>query len=351
MVPGIGSVRFMNLVRYFGSAENVYESSKEELLKSGAVGEKLAQAIIDSKKSVNLSDYLKTLKENDVKVHTILESEYPANLKQIHDPPPVLYVKGELASQDQCTIGNVGSRKATDYGIRTSERLAERLAALGVTIASGLAIGIDSAAHRGAVRSGGRTIAVLGCGLKHVYPKSNTWLARDILKNGAIISEYPFHEEARPEYFPARNRLISGISLGVIVVEAGEKSGSLITADFALEQGREVFAVPGNITSPNSRGTNELIKNGAKLVSRIEDILEELNLQIIYEEKADTDSSTDKEIGLDEKKVLDSLRHAGGDIDLLVLRTGMTAAKVLTAITLLEMKGLIQQSGSFYYLN
>lgn len=349
-IPGIGSVRFKKLVNYFGSAENVFESSRDELFKSGILNERLIETVIAARKTDNMNNYLKIMKENDVKVYTILEDEYPRNLKEIHDPPPVLYVKGDIKEEDECAIGIVGSRKATDYGIRTAGRLAERLAGLGITIVSGLALGIDSASHKGAVNAKGRTIAVLGCGLKYVYPKSNTWLSRDILKNGAIISEYPFETEARPENFPARNRIISGMSLGVVVVEAGEKSGSLITADFALEQGREVFAVPGNISSPNSKGTNTLIKNGAKLVSNIDDILEELNLDIIYKENNNI-NNTGIEAGIEEKAVLDSLREAGRDMDAIVSKTGLTPAKVMSTVTMLELRGLIQQSGGIYYLN
>lgn len=350
-IYGIGSVRFMKLINYFGTAENVFESSRDELLKSGILGERLVEAVVSARKSCNIDNYLKIMKENDVKVYTILEEEYPKNLKEIHDPPPVLYVKGELKQEDCCAIGIVGSRKASDYGIRVAERLAARLAELGMTIVSGLAVGIDSASHRGALKANGRTIAVLACGLKHVYPKSNTWLSRDILKNGAIISEYPFETEARPENFPARNRIISGMSLGIVVVEAGEKSGSLITADFALEQGREVFAVPGNINAPNSKGTNALIKNGAKLVSSIEDILEELNLDIIYKENSNIDNNAGMGVEIEEKAVLESLKGDGRDMDSIIACTGLSPSKVMSAITMLELRGLIQQIGNSYYLN
>ncbi|MGE5630649.1 MAG: DNA-processing protein DprA [Caulobacteraceae bacterium] len=349
-IPGIGSKRLMELVNYFGSAENVFECSRDDLIKSGLLGEKAISAVILGKSLENIDYYLKSVKENNVKVYTIHDSEYPDNLKLIHDPPPIIYVKGELKKEDNFAIGIVGSRKASDYGLKAAGRIAARLAELGITIVSGMALGIDSAAHNGALQGRGRTIAVLGCGLKNVYPKSNTWLSRDIVKNGALISEYPLDTEAMAQYFPARNRIISGLSLGVIVVEAGEKSGSLITADFALEQGREVFAVPGNISSPNSKGTNALIQNGAKLVSSIEDILEELNLNIIYNEKKNINNNEEmKDIGKEEKAVLDSLKTTGRNIDEIIRATGLTAGKVMSAITKLELKELIQQNEGYYY--
>jgi DNA processing protein len=349
-IEGIGSVRFMKLIEYFGSAKSVFLSSREELINSRILGEKLVNRVVMSRNEDNINNYLKLVKENDVKVYTIFENEYPENLKQIHDPPPVLYVKGELREEDNCAIAMVGSRKASEYGIRVAERIAERLVGLGITIISGLAMGIDSASHRGAVKGGGRTIAVMGCGLKHIYPKSNTGLGIEIAKNGALISDYPIEEEARPEYFPARNRIISGMSLGVIVVEAGEKSGSLITVDFALEQGREVFAVPGNITSPNSRGANMLIKSGAKLISRIEDILEEFNIDIIYRGNSD-DKEEAKDMSKEERTILKFLKKSGCDMDSLITATGIKSAKVISIVSMLEIKGLIRQIGGIYYLN
>lgn len=289
------------------------------------------------------------MKNNGIRVYTVFENEYPKNLKYIFDPPPVLYVKGELLEEDALAVGIVGSRKASDYGLKTAHRIAERLAEAGIVIVSGMALGIDSAAHKGALAAKGRTIAVFGCGLKYIYPATNLRLSRDIQNNGALISEYPFDTEAYPSQFPARNRIISGLSLGVIVVEAGEKSGSLITADFALEQGREVFAVPGNITSPNSKGTNELIKYGAKLVSRIEDITEELNLEVIYKENRNTNNKI-LDISEDEALIIRFLSRKSGDKDDIASATGLQTGKAMAALTMLEIKGLIQQIDGNYTL-
>ncbi len=349
-VPGVGSKSCLNLIRYFGSAENVYQCSYGELLASGLVREQTAKNISEHRNLENVDNYLKIVKENGIKVYTIHENEYPENLKNIYDPPPVLYVKGELVNEDSLAIGIVGSRKASEYGLKAAQRIASRLAELGITVISGMALGIDSAAHRGALMAKGRTIAVFGCGLKYVYPMTNYRLSQEIQKNGALISEYPFEREAFAAQFPARNRIISGMSLGVIVVEAGEKSGSLITADFALEQGREVFAVPGNISSPNSKGTNALIKNGAKLVSRIEDILEELNLNIVYKEKNNVNVNESLDISIEESCILAYLKNKGGGKDEITAATGLQPGKVMAALTKLEVKGFIQQDSGNYYL-
>ena len=347
---GVGSKSCLNLIRYFGSAENVFQCSFSELMASGLIREQTARTISEQRNLENINEYLKIVKENGIKVYTIHENEYPENLKNIYDPPPILYVKGELIKEDVFSVSIVGSRKASDYGLKVAQRIASRLAELGITIVSGMALGIDSAAHRGALLAKGRTIAVFACGLKYVYPMTNYLLSQEIQKSGAIISEYPFDTEAYPAQFPARNRIISGMSLGVIVVEAGEKSGSLITADFALEQGREVFAVPGNINSPNSKGTNTLIKNGAKLVSKIEDIIEELNINVIYKEKSNISNYDKLDLSSEEVSILAFLKETGGDKDEITAATGLQPGKVMAALTMLEIKGIIQQNGGIYLL-
>lgn len=349
-LPGVGSKSCLNLIRHFGSAENVYQCSFSELLASGLIRERIARNISENKNLDAINEYLKTVKENGIKVYTINDNEYPENLKNIYDPPPVLYVKGELIKEDLLAVSIVGSRKASGYGLKVAERIALRLAELGITIVSGMALGIDSAAHRGALAAKGRTIAVFACGLKYVYPMTNYRLSREILKSGAIISEYPFDTEAYPAQFPARNRIISGMSLGVIVVEAGEKSGSLITADFALEQGREVFAVPGNINSSNSKGTNALIKSGAKLISKIEDIIEELNLSVIYKEKNNINKYDNSDISSEESRILSFLKDKGGGKDEIAAATALQPGQVMAALTMLEIKGLVQQIGGIYLL-
>lgn len=350
-IPGVGSKSCLSLIRHFGSAENIYQCSFQELMSSGLIKERTASSITENRKLENINEYLKIMKENGIKVYTIGESEYPENLKNIYDPPPVIYVKGEIKKEDSLAIGIVGSRKASDYGLKTAQKIAYRLADLGITIVSGMALGIDTAAHRGALEAKGRTIAVFGCGLKYVYPMTNFRLSQDIMKSGALISEYPFDTEAVPGQFPARNRIISGMSLGVIVVEAGEKSGSLITADFALEQGREVFAVPGNISSPNSKGTNTLIKNGAKLVSEIEDILEELNLGITYAAKSSPhDNGSKLDMSVEENLILAFLSNKGGTKDEIAAATALQPGKTMAALTMLEIRGIVQQIGGIYLL-
>ncbi len=215
-------------------------------------------------------------KENKTRTLSFSDKGYPTNLKYIYDPPPTLYVKGNILPEDNIAIAIIGSRRATYYGLKNAENLSFELAAGGITIISGLARGVDSAAHRGALKAGGRTIAVLGSGLNIIYPPENEKLAREILQCGAVISEFPQGTAPLRQNFPRRNRIISGLSLGVVVVEAAKRSGALITANLALEQGREVFALPGKIDSFTSRGTHDLIKQGAKLVESAEDIIEEL---------------------------------------------------------------------------
>lgn len=346
-LPQIGSRKYISLIEYFGSAKRVFESNRNELLESGILNEKIVD-IITTKRDIDKIDrYMKKVKENDIKVYTIDEEEYPKNLKNIYDPPPVIYVRGNIDAEDEKAIAVVGSRKASDYGLKTAEKLGMELAEAGITVVSGMALGIDSAAHRGALKAGGRTIAVFACGLNFVYPRSGYNLAKEIVKHGAIISEYPLGIEALPQNFPARNRIISGMSKGVVIVEANEKSGSLITADFALEQGRDVFAVPGNIGVPNSMGTNALIKDGAKMVTCIDDILEEY-------EFIQNGSKTNGRIGnLDstDKSILECIECSGKTIDEIVEYTKLNISAVLSKIVQLEIMGLIKEIDNIYYRN
>jgi len=346
-LPQIGSRKYISLIKYFGSAKRVFESDRNELLESGILNEKIVDIIVTKRNIDKIHRYLKKLKENDIKVYTIEEEEYPENLKNIYDPPPVLYVKGSLQASDVNSIAVVGSRKASDYGLKTAEKLGMELAEAGITVVSGMALGIDSAAHRGALKAGGRTIAVFACGLNHIYPRSGYSLAKEIVKNGAIISEYPLGIEAIPQNFPARNRIISGMSKGVVIVEASEKSGSLITAEFALEQGRDVFAVPGNIGKPNSTGTNALIKEGAKLVTCADDILEE------YEIGARDRKFNNQVDELDEidKSILKCLEISGKTMDQIIEDINMDTSMIISKIAQLEIKGLIKEIGNIYYRN
>ncbi|HWP45810.1 MAG TPA: DNA-processing protein DprA [Candidatus Limnocylindrales bacterium] len=281
LVQGVGAILFKRLIEAFGSPRNVFEASPEALQQVDGVGAKTAHHIKTFFKTDILRKQLQLLEKHRVQIVTLSDSNYPELLRNIFDPPPVLYVKGTFSERDQLAVAVVGSRKSSSYGRLTAEKICLDLVSRGVTIVSGLARGIDSFAHRGALKGGGRTIAVLGNGVDCIYPRENRRLYEAIVEKGAVISEFPLGTPPDRKNFPVRNRIISGLSLGVVVVEAGDQSGALITADQALEQGREVLAIPGNVSSYTSRGTHRLIKQGAKLVETAEDILEELSLSRI----------------------------------------------------------------------
>lgn len=278
MVEDIGSVRTSALLRDFGSLEKVFKADASEISRVKEIGPITGSKVPEAIKAIDLKKELDLIKKHKVKVITFLDKDYPENLKNIYDPPVVLYVKGEILPDDKLAIAIVGSRLASFYGMQTAEKLGFELASHGVTVVSGLARGIDSSAHKGALKAKARTLAVLGSGLLNIYPEEHVILADEISKRGAVISEFPMKTIPDRGNFPKRNRVISGLSLGVVCVEAAEKSGALITCDCALEQGREVFAVPGKVDSMTSKGTNRLIKQGAKLAQGVEDILEELDL-------------------------------------------------------------------------
>lgn len=277
MIPGIGSVCLKRLLEIFTDPQDVFKARQKKL--EDAIGLRpetvLALQSFDQKR---LSKEFNSASARGVKIISIEDKDYPWNLKHIPGPPIVLYCLGRINQLDSLSIGIVGSRNASFYGLSSSEKFAADLSAEGFTIISGMARGIDSYAHRGALKSGGRTIAVIGSGFNHIYPPENNKLAEEISDHGAVLSEFPMDTLPLRPNFPRRNRLISGLSLGVLVVEAAKNSGALITADFALEQGREVFALPGKVDSETSFGTNQLIKQGAKLVSCVDDITEEFNM-------------------------------------------------------------------------
>lgn len=272
LIKNLGSKRKLKLLELYKTPEEIYKLTKEELMNINGIGEAIANDIMISKNEEILNYHIKYMKENNIKIININEREYPQALKEIYDPPISLYVKGNIEKLNNKNIGIVGCRECTTYGKKSAEYFAYNLSKQNINIVSGLAKGIDSYAHLGSLNTG-NTIAVLGNGLDMIYPKENLELANEIIKRGGtIISEYPCGTKPDKMKFPARNRIISGISSGIIVIEAKEKSGTLITVDFALEQGRDVFVVPGNINSINSVGTNDLIKQGARLVTTYEDI-------------------------------------------------------------------------------
>ena len=272
----MGAKQKKNLLQYFKTIENLYYASEEELLKVDGIGKKLAQAILDQKNRAEVDKHIEFMIKHGVDIISIEDQEYPQALKNIYDPPISLYIRGNKTILNKLSISVIGCRECTQYGKNVAYELAYNIAKENINIVSGLARGIDATAHKSAIMAKGKTIAVLGNGLDTIYPSENISLANEILKSGgAIISEYPLGEKPQKQNFPERNRIVSGLSKGLIVVEAKEKSGTLITVDFALEQGRDVFVVPGNINSLNSIGTNDLIKQGAKLITNYKEVTEE----------------------------------------------------------------------------
>ena len=346
-VPGVGNRLFLNLIQHFGEPEKVFSASREELLEVEGVNHRLASVIKSYKIPKEVQEDLDLTQKNSVGIITFSDPDYPTLLRHIHDPPPLLYVYGRLHS-DSLNIAIVGSRNATSYGNKATERLSGGLARRGFTVVSGMARGIDSAAHIGALAAGGKTIAVLGCGLGTVYPAENKSLFYRIAENGAVISEFRYLTLPEAHNFPVRNRIISGLALGTVIVEATHKSGSLITARLATEQGREVFAVPGSITSFKSMGTHRLIKEGAKLVENVDDIIEELNIARPIPSVATKHEPTIS-LTKEEKMIIDELSPYPVHIDKLVRRLSFSAAQVASLLLHLELKGAVTQSpGKFF---
>jgi DNA processing protein len=346
-IPGIGRVKLARLQEYFSGLEHAWKAPARELERAG-LDSKSAEVIAVLRPKIDLEREMEKLEQYKVRVLTCESPEYPWRLKEIYDYPPVLYVRGDLLAEDENCLAVVGTRRATVYGRQVTEEIVGDLARNGITIVSGLARGIDSIAHRAALEAGGRTLAVFGCGLDIVYPAENLRLAREIMEHGALVSEYPLGTKPKADNFPRRNRIMSGMSLGVLVIEAGESSGAMITAEQALEQNREVFAVPGSILSPASRGTNRLIKEcHAKLVQNYMDILEELNLTIIprqmeMEELLPADET--------ESRLLEQISHEPTHIDDICRTSGLGAAVVSSTLAMMELKGMVKQVGGMSYV-
>ncbi len=350
LISEVGSTRLRRLLDAFGDLERLFSASAKELQQVEGIGPLLSQRIARGMRDETMLRQEMALAErSQIQIVTLDDPEYPKSLKTISDPPLALYVRGTLVASDDVAVGIVGTRHASLYGRQCAERLGYDLALRGVTVVSGLARGIDSAAHQGALKGSGRTIAVLGSGLQCLYPAEHEGLAAEIAQQGAVLSEYPMTMPPLPHNFPRRNRIISGLSLGVVVVEAGQRSGALITADSALEQGREVFAVPGPITTMNSQGTHLLLKQGAKLVTSVEDILEELRLveQPVMKSRADTADREEEMPSIlpePEQRVFACI-EAGqpSDIDTIVSASGLAAAEVSSLLLQLELKQLVHQ--------
>ena len=346
-IPGIGRVRLGQLESYFGGLEQAWQAPLGEMKKAGLDSVAL-RAISQSRDSIDPEAEMAKLEHFGVQVITCNDKTYPRRLKEIYDFPPLLYMKGELKPEDDWCLAVVGTRRATIYGKQITEEITSDLARSKITIVSGLARGIDTIAHRSALEVGGRTIAVFASGLDIVYPAENARLAQDIMAKGALLSEYPLGTRPRAENFPRRNRILSGLSLGVLVTEGGEDSGAMITAADAIEQNREVFAVPGSILSPSSRGTNQLIQKGeAKLVRQYTDILEELNLMAVERQIEMREVLPESE---NESLLLKQLSAEPSHIDEVCRRSGLPAATVSGTLAMMELKGLVKQVGTMNYV-
>jgi DNA processing protein len=344
LTPGVGAILFKRLLDRFGTPEAVFRASVKELLQVEGLGEKVAGEIRKGPSAERVQKEFHLVEEAGGFLLTLKDEAYPKRLKEIHDPPPVLYGRGELKREDDLAVSIVGSRKTSPYGRVVAERMSRELVRHGITIVSGMARGIDSVAHWGALSEGGRTIAVLGCGIDVVYPPENRTLFGKIIEKGVVFSEFPMGSLPEGGHFPKRNRIISGLSLGVVVVQASGGSGSLITANCALEQGREVFAVPANVGMEGGRGTNQLIKDGAKLVESSGDILEEILPQWSREkEDGEAEKPPGPILSSGEGKILELLGDLPLHIDAIIRESGLEAGRISSLLLDLELKGLIAQ--------
>lgn len=350
--PYLGPVTIKRLLRAFGSAEEVFRASARDLSAIEGVSEKRAAWIAGFKEWDELMK--STERSEDAGVRLVFQGDesYPEPLLELGQyAPMLLFVKGSLISEDRFAVAMVGSRKSSDYGEAVTGKMSSRLAGVGLTIVSGMARGIDTAAHRGAMKAGGRTIAVLGCGIDQTYPPENRGLMEKIASEGAVITEFPPGVPPLRENFPRRNRLISGLSVGVVVVEAAKRSGSLITARHALDQGKEVFAVPGSIMSETSEGTNELLKQGAKLVTSVEDVLEELAPLLKGFIKRATQKGPTPDLSECERALCELLSGEPVHVDDISRRSGLQVAEVLATLLGLELNGVVRQmEGKRFYL-
>jgi DNA processing protein len=345
-VRGIGPLRLRALLDSFGSIERAWHASGEQLRNVG-LDSRSARNLVRARSELDLDQEIERIAGVGAHILTWESPDYPRLLLQTNAPPPVLYVKGELREEDAWAVAVVGTRRASTYGREVTRRLAGALARNGITVVSGLARGIDGVAHRAALEAGGRTVAVFGCGIDRIYPAEHRKLAAQIVANGALVSDYPLGTRPEGRNFPPRNRIISGLSLGVLVTNAGKSSGALITAEFAAEQGRDVFAVPGSILTQGSIGTNRLIQDGAKLVTGAEDILEELNLTMVAEQ---TRARQVLPEDATEAALLNHLSAEPTHVDELQQQVELPISQVTSTLALMELKGLVRQVGGMKYV-
>jgi len=345
LVSGVGNVAYRKLIEHFGSPEEIFRGSVSELMEAGELRKAAARKIAGKVFLVDPEQEMKRVEQIGARIIPFPDSSYPSLLREIHDPPVLLYTRGKPIPPRQHFIAIVGSRNATDYGRKTAQKIALGLAENGIGISSGLARGVDASAHWGCVRGRGFTIAVLGTGVDIRYPRSNAKLFEKVLEQGAVVSEFPMGTAPEPKNFPMRNRIISGVSEGVVVVEATRQSGSLITAGLALEQGRDVFAVPGSIDSFKSRGPHFLIKQGAKLVEHAEDILSEIGWLYIQKDQAADEDEGKPGLRLEpqEERIFDCLGPYPMHIDQIIRSTGCAPGETSSILTRLELMGLVVQ--------
>ena len=347
LIERVGPVRVRQLLEHFGDAPAILRASRSQLLQVRGIGDDTAESIAGWEKTIDLPAELQRITDSGCRIVTQADPEYPDLLRQIYDPPIVLYVKGQLTTKDKNSVALVGSRMTTHYGLEVARKLAYQLAYLGVTVVSGGARGIDTAAHQGALSGKGRTIGVLGTGVNLVAPPENARLFEQIAANGALITQFPFNRPADKQSFPIRNRIVAGMTLGTVVVEANLTSGALLPANFANAYGRQVFAVPGRIDSPRSKGCHDLIKKGAKLCESVEDILSEFEYLFPPSNRPPSVGETGVlpalELSENEQKVYGTLDHEEISIDDVICKSGLPSSAVSVALLNLEMKRLIRQ--------
>ena len=346
LIKGIGAVRMQGLVAYFGELESAWNADSDSLAEAG-LGAKLIERVLAARETVSLDKIWEKIESQGIKILTWADEEYPARLREIDQPPPVLYIRGEYLPDDLFAVAIVGTRKVTAYGRQVTEEIASFLGANGMTVISGLARGVDVIAHQSALKAGGRSIGILGSGVDKIYPPEHRGLAEQMMERGAIISDYAVGTPPDASNFPPRNRIISGLSLAVVVIEAGETSGALITAEFAAEQGREVFAVPGSILAPQSKGTNRLIQKGAQPLLTPADLMQALDLTRVGAQK-----SARKILPADETeaRVLGVLGSEPLHVDEIRAQADLPIEKISATLALMELKGMVRQVGGMNYV-
>ena len=346
LIKGIGAVRMQALIRHFGDLKVAWEAAPIDLARAG-LGLKAIERILQARQNVDLDKLWEKIESQGIKILTWEDETYPQRLKEIDQPPPVLYIRGEYLPDDLFAVAIVGTRRVTAYGRQITEELTAYLASNGITVVSGLARGVDAIAHQTTLKAGGRTIGVLGSGVDKIYPPEHRGLAEKIIASGAILSDYAPGTPPDASNFPPRNRIISGLSLAVVVVEAGETSGALITAEFAAEQGREVFAVPGSILAPQSKGTNKLIQNGALPLLNVNDLMQALNLTRMGDQKAARKVIPSDET---EARLMNVLSEEPLHVDEIRNQTELPIEKVSATLALMELKGMVRQVGGMNYV-